>query len=131
MAAHHGKNAQLYMSIAGTSPLILVGEVTEYSLDLNADTVETTPLGSSNKTYVLGYKDIKGSFAANWDEVSNTIWDAMKSVDGCKVALYPSKLFPAKVFSGPAWVSASLKLGSNAAVTIDGTFVANGTWVTP
>ena len=131
MSAHHGKNGMLYMTTSGTGPLVLVGQVSEYSLDMATDTVEVTPLGSPNKTYVLGLRDIKGTFAANWDEVDNTVWDATKSQDGCKLAFYPSKLFPAKVFTGPAWVSASLKLGVSAAVTLDGNFVANGAWTVP
>ena len=131
MSAHHGKTGQLYMSASGTGPLVLAGQVTEWSLDMGQDTVETTPLGAPNKTYVLGLKDIKGTFAANWDEIDNTIFDAANSPDGCKLAFYPNRNFPAKVFHGPAWVSASLKLGASAAVTLDGTFVANGAWVTP
>jgi hypothetical protein len=128
MAAHHGKNGALYMSTSGTGPLAYVGQVSEYSLDMAVDTVETTSLGSTNKTYVQGLKDIKGSFTAFWNEIDDALFDAADSPDGCQILLYPSLLQPARHFSGPAWVSASIKLGVSAAVTVDGTFMANGSW---
>lgn len=128
MPAHHGKEGALYMSATGTGPLALVGQISEWSLDMATDTVETTALGSPNKTYVLGLKDIKGSFSAFWDDLSDAVFDAADSPDGCKLAFYPSLLVPGQYWTGPAWVSASIKLGVTAATTIDGNFVANGAW---
>jgi hypothetical protein len=129
MSAHHGKNGALYMSVSGTGPLAYVGQVSEFSLDMAVDTVETSALGAKNKTYVQGLPDIKGTFTAFWNEVDDALFDAADSPDGCKIALYPSLLQPARYWAGPAWVSASLKSGISAAVTVDGTFMANGAWI--
>jgi len=128
MAAHHGKNGALYMSVTGTGPLAYVGQVSEFSLDMAVDTVETSALGSKNKTYVQGLADVKGNFTAFWNDVDDSLFDASESPDGCRIALYPSLLKPTQFFSGPAWVSASIKSGIAAAVTVDATFVANGAW---
>lgn len=128
MSVHHGKNGAAYITIPG-SPAALLMHVSEWSLDQAVDTVETTSMGAANKTYVAGLKDCKGALSGFWDDTDDLLFDAIDSIDGCGLALYPDlAAAPTKFWAGPAWLSGSIKSGVSAAVTFDGNFVANGAW---
>jgi len=92
-------------------------------------TVETTAMGDVNKTYVVGLKDIKGTVTAFWDDADTSFFDGIDSPTGVTLELYPDTVNATlAAFSGPAWLSGSIKSGVSAAVVLSGTFVANGAW---
>ena len=62
MATHHGKEGVIK---AGTD---VIGEVTGFSLDTTADTVEDTSLSDTAKTYIAGRTGFSGSVDMNYDE---------------------------------------------------------------
>ena len=49
------------------------------------DKVETTSLGDANKRYVMGLKDLSGSFTAFWDRLDDVLFDCADS---------PTRLLP-------------------------------------
>jgi hypothetical protein len=123
----HGNKGLIAISTTATgtvAPLVLIAE---WTLDMARDLVETTALGDSNKTYVAGLKDLKGTFTGFWDALDDSIFEAADSPDGIKMEIYPS-ITNAGCWKGPAWLDVSVKGGVSSAVSIDGTFSANGAW---
>lgn len=125
--ATHGKEGVLGIKLGVGPEFVPIGLIQEWALDMATDKVETTALGDSNKTYVIGLKDLKGTFTAFWDRLDDTLFEAAESQTGCEIAIWPSRTSPV-CWSGPAWVDASIKGGVTSAVTIDGSFSANGAW---
>ena len=125
--ATHGKEGVIALKIAPATEYSIIGLVSEYSLDMARDLVETTALSDVNKTYVVGLKDLKGTASLFWDRLDDTIFEAAELDVSCDLAIWPSRTSPV-CWNGPAWVDASIKGGVTAAVTIDMTFSANGAW---
>jgi len=123
----HGKEGIVALKMATGDAYVAIGNISEWTLNMATDKVETTALGDANKRYVVGLKDLSGSFTAFWDRLTDTIFDAADSATGCYLAFYPSAT-AAQGWEGPAWLDASIKGGVTSAVTIDATFVANGAW---
>jgi hypothetical protein len=128
MSAYHGKGGVVYMSATGSGAAVNVVYLTEFTIDMATDKVETTAFGDLNKTYVQGLRDIKGTISGLWDSATDQLFDASESSDGVKLYLYPSSLVPTAYFYGPAWLDASISVGVDRAVTISGNFSANGSW---
>jgi hypothetical protein len=126
--AHHGKEGVLALAVDdGVAVPAAVALLSEWTLDMATDKVETTALGDANKTYVQGLKDVKGTFSGFWDSVDDLLFEAAESDKGVKMEIWPSKL-SAVCFAGPAWLDVSIKGGVTSAVTVDGTFSAKGAW---
>jgi hypothetical protein len=123
----HAKDAGLYMSTSKAGALALVALLNKYTLDMSCDYVDTTAFGDVNKTSVKGLPSYKGNFEGFWSEEDETLFDAAASADGCKLQIFP-KDGGMKNFGGPAWVDASIDGSTTTAVTIKGTFNANGAW---
>lgn len=126
MAKYHGKQGALYLSTSASGTASPAVGLTNWSLNLAVDRVETTEFGADNKTYVQGYKDVSGTFSGFWDSSSDVFWDAADSVDGVKLYLYPSRDADDIYWYGPAWVDASIDVSNSGAVSISGSFAANG-----
>jgi hypothetical protein len=126
--AVHAKDGAIYMSTTKAGPLDLVALLNKYTLDMSCDYVDTTPFGAQNKSSVKGLPSYKGSFEGFWSEEDDTLFVAAKSADGCMLQIFP-KDGGTKNWGGPAWVDASVDGSTTTAVTIKGTFSANGNWV--
>jgi hypothetical protein len=123
----HGKEGIVALKLNAGDPYVAIGNISDWTLNMTKDKVEVTSLGDANKRYVMGLKDLSGSFAAFWDRLSDVIFDASDLETGCFLAIYPSAT-SSQSWEGPAHLDASIKGGVTAAVTIDATFVANGAW---
>ncbi len=123
----HGKEGVVALKLTAVGTYTAIGNVSDWTLNMATDKVETTALGDANKTYVVGLKDISGSFTAFWDRLTDDIFEAADSPTGCYLSFWPSTTGE-QGWEGPAWVDASIKGGVTSAVTIDATFVANGAW---
>lgn len=128
MAKVHGQAGAIYISTTGTNAAVQQCDLSAWSLNLTSDTAEVTSFCDTNKTYVKGKKDLKGSFSGFYDNADDAIFTAADSVDGVKIYLYPDKNTPAKFWYGPAWLNASIAVGVSGPVTISGDFMANGSW---
>ena len=127
MARYHGKKGVVYISTTGTGNASSV-TLTEWSLNMNTDKVETTSFQDANKTYVQGLKDVQGTISGFWDDSDAKLFTAADSSDGIKMYLYPSSDAPTKYFYGPAWLDASISTSVSGAVSMSGNFSANGSW---
>lgn len=128
MARYHGKTGVVYMSTTGSGTAINVISLNRWSLNSNTDKAEVTSFGDANKTYVQGLPDISGSLAGWFDDSQTSLYTGSKSADGVKLYLYPSSLYAAKYWYGPAWVDFSIDVGVSGGISISGNFVANGSW---
>jgi hypothetical protein len=129
MALYHGRKARVLASTTGSGTANVVVGLREWTYDRSVDTVETTSFGDTNKTYVQGLPDAKGTFSGFWSDSDTTIFTGSGSADGVKLYMYPDYTnAPTKYVYGPAWLSASLAAAVDGAVTIEASFVANGAW---
>jgi len=128
MAAYAGKKAVVYLSTTGSGNATNVIKLNKWSIDASTDKIEVTSFGDVNKTYVQGLPDIKGTVSGFWDDTESKVTTGAASVDGVKLYLYPSSDAPTKYKCGPAWLDQSFDIGADGAVSITGSFVANGSW---
>jgi hypothetical protein len=128
MAVYAGRKGVVYMSTSGSGNASNVIKLTQWTLNQATDKIEVTAFGDANKTYVQGLKDLQGTFAGFYDDTEAKPFQAADSSDGVKLYLYPSADTPTKYWYGPAWIDVSIDTGVSAAVTISGSFAANGSW---
>lgn len=123
----HGKNGAIYLDRAKGSGT-KVATKTEWTLNLNRDYVDATVFGDTNKTYLVGLRDVSGSYAGLLD----TSGDLLLTASGEEVKqlyLYADDgTVPVLVASGPAFVDASISATNTDAVKINGQFRAQGAW---
>lgn len=128
MARYHGKKGLVYMSTSGTGAAAKVIALTGWSLDQTTDKVDVSAFGDTNKQYVQGLPDVKGSFDGFWDDTEDKLFQGASSPDGVKLYLYPSADAITKYWYGPAWVDASVDTKVSGAIGVKANFNANGDW---
>lgn len=128
MAVYHAKNAVVYIgSVGGGAASELLG-CSEWSLDMATDTVEVTAFGDTNKTYVQGLPDVKGSFTAFWRDDEDKLFQAAQATSPVTCYLYFSRNAPTLYAYGTAWFSVSMSAGVSGAVIANASFTAGGPW---
>lgn len=128
MARYHGQKGALYGSVTGTGVAAPFISLSAWTLDMATDKVEVTAFQDTNKTYVIGLKDISGTLTGWWDSADDSIFDAAESPDGVKLYLYPATTAASIYFYGPAYLDASINVPVTGAVAVSGNFVAAGSW---
>lgn len=128
MAKYHGQRGRIYLSTTGTGAAVAATALSSWSLNMTTEKVPVTSFEDTNLTYVPGKKDIQGAFSGFWDQSYDSLWTAADSTDGVKLYLYPSLDAVTKYWYGPAWLDASIECGVDGAITVSGTFMANGSW---
>lgn len=130
MSRYHGKRGRIMISTSGTGTAATVtGQLSEWNIDFSTDKQEVTALEDTNKVKVQGLKDVTGRLAGFWDDAnSDDLFDSADSSDGVKMYIYPSADALTKYFYGPAWMDMSIAGSVGGAVTLSGTFDANGSW---
>lgn len=118
----------VYMSTTGSGAATTVIKLNHWTLNQTTDKIEVTAFGDANKTYVQGLKDIQGTLSGFFEETETKPWTAADSSTGCKLYLYPSSDAPSIYWSGPAWLDMSIDTSVSAAIAINGSFAANGSW---
>jgi len=128
MAAYPGRKGVIYLSTTGSGNATNVIKLNHWAIDKSTDKIEVTAFGDTNKTYVQGLPDVKGTFSGFWDDTETKPFTAAASADGCKLYLYPSSDKASSFHSGPAWIDVSMDTSVAGAITISGNFAANGSW---
>lgn len=124
----HGKNGAIYLGGAkGTGEK--VANKVEWTLNLNRDYVDATVFGDVNKTYLVGLKDIQGTFAGLLDVSGDLIVNATDS-DIVQIYLYgDDRLSYEKLIAhGPGLMDASITASNTDAIRCSGNFRAAGAW---
>lgn len=128
MARYSGKNAVVYMSTTASGTAVAVASLSKWSINMDVDTIEVTAFGDTNKTYVVGIKDLKGSVEGFFDDTSDALYDAVNGQEAVKMYLYPSSTATTKYWYGTAFPSFNIEVGVGDAITISGDFVAASAW---
>lgn len=128
MSAYAGRKGVIYLSTTGSGNASTVIKMNAWTVNRTTDKIEVTAFGDANKTYVQGLPDVQGTFSGFWDDSESKPFTAAGSSDGVKLYLYPSSDSTSKYWYGPAWLDLSMEVGVNGAVSLSGSFAANGSW---
>jgi len=130
MSAHAGRTGAVYLAIeSATGVATTCIKLNAWTLSRDTDTFEVTSFGDTNKTYVQGLPDLKGTISGSWDDSETKPFAGAASSTGVKLYLYPDITnSPTKYAYGTAWLSASIETPVSGAVTISGNFVALASW---
>jgi hypothetical protein len=124
----HGKNGAIYLGgKKGTG--VKVTTKTEWTLNLSRDYVDATVFGDTNKTYLVGLKDIQGTFAGLLDVSGDYQVNAANS-DAIDIYLYADDRGSNEILIayGPGLMDASLTASISDAIKTTGNFRAAGAW---
>ena len=126
--ALHGKNGAIYLGGPKGSGVKLVNK-TEWTLNLNRDYVDSTVFGDTNKTYLVGLKDVQGTFAGLLATGGDAQVNAANS-DAIDIYLYGDDRpgFELLIASGPGLMDASITASNTDAIKTTGNFRAAGAW---
>ena len=126
--ALHGKNGAIYLGGPKGSGVKLVNK-TEWTLNLNRDYVDSTVFGDPNKTYLVGLKDVQGTFAGLLAIAGDAQVNAANS-DSLDIYLYGDDRqgFELLIASGPGLMDASITASNTDAIKTSGNFRAAGAW---
>lgn len=117
------------MDPTGGSAAVLVGDLNSWSLDMARDQVDQTAFGDANKQYTLGLPDVKGEYGGWWNSASSpALFDAAQGSAPVLLELVPAADEPTFLFSGLAYIDASIECPFDGGVSISGNLVAAGPW---
>lgn len=124
----HGKNGAIYIGGpkgSGTK----VAAKSEWTLNLNRDYVDATVFGDTNKTYLVGLKDIQGSFNGLLDVSGDLLVNATNSDDQV-IYLYADDRASNEILiaHGPGLFDATITASNTDAIRVSGNFRASGSW---
>ena len=123
----HGKNGAIYLGGAKGSGTKITSK-TEWTLNLSRDYVDATIFGDVNKTYLVGLKDIQGTFAGLLD-VSGDFQVNAASSDAIDIYLYADDgTVPILIAHGPGLMDASISASNTDSIKTTGNFRAAGAW---
>lgn len=87
MATHTGSEGTVKVGTAGSDTAI--AEIRSFSIEETADTLETTSMGDSPRTYVASLKQFTGSIDVFWDETNTGGQTALTVGASVTLNLYP------------------------------------------
>jgi len=123
----HGKNGAIYLDGPKGSGTKITSK-TEWTLNLSRDYVDATIFGDVNKTYLVGLKDIQGTFAGLLD-VSGDFQVNAASSDAVNIYLYADDgTVPILIAYGPGLMDASISASNTDSIKTTGNFRAAGAW---
>lgn len=124
----HGKNGAIYINgPKGVGDKIAVK--TEWTLNLSRDFVDATSFGDLNKVYLVGLKDISGTYSGNLDTAGDFGVNAA-DLDDIPVYLYGDDRDGDELLIayGPGFLDASITASNTDAIKSTGNFRASGNW---
>jgi hypothetical protein len=124
MARFHGRFGSLYVDLAGGGSASPVANLDKWTVDRVTDKVDVTAMGDSNKTYVTGLPDAKGTFSGFFDDTAADLYAAAS--DGVARSFYLYAKLPKPYWYGQAYFDQSSTGGVKEAVAVSGSWVAAG-----
>ncbi len=130
MSFHAGRSGAVYVAIeSATGVATACLGLNAWTLDRSTDTFEVTSFGDTNKSYVQGLPDLKGTLSGSWNDAETKPFAGAISSTGVKLYLYPDITnSPTKYAYGTAWLNASINAPVGGAVALTGNFVAAASW---
>jgi hypothetical protein len=130
----HGKNGAIYINGGkpggGFGSGTKVAVKTEWTLNLNRDFVDVTSFGDHNKVYLVGLKDISGTYTGNLD-LSGDVGVNAADLDSIPIYLYADDRDGSEflVAYGPGFLDASITASNTDALKSSGNIRASGNWL--
>ncbi len=129
--ARSGINGMIDDSVAGTSPCRGVSSKASWTWDGSRDTFDTTSMGDTGKTSVLGFANNTGTIDGSWDSADNNFYNIIGSSVERNLTIYPDYTNNATTYlTGKANFSGSMAGGVGDAVKASLTFSAGPTGLT-
>ena|SRR5580765_958994 len=130
----HGKNGAVKMDPTGVGgpTAVVVASLNKWDLDMAKDHVKVTCFGDTNHVYVDGLPDIKGTYGGMYDPADGlVIFDVVHGTVAPFLEMIPDMTTPTVMWSGKGLMDGKVTVDANGAITIGGSFVANGPWIFP
>ena len=125
----HGKNGAIYLNgPKGTGTK--VSNKTAWTLSLARDRVDATVFGDTNKTSLVGLRDISGTFEGLLDVSGDLLLTATTEAEKPVYLYADDGVAPVLVGSGKAFIDAVINASNADSVKISGNFFAQGAWAT-
>ncbi len=124
----HGKNGAIYINgPKGTGDKIAVK--TEWTLNLSRDFVDATAFGDLNKVYLVGLKDISGTYSGHLD-TSGDLGVNAADLDEVPIYLYADDRDSEELLLayGLGFLDASITASNTDSIKSTGNFRAAGNW---
>jgi hypothetical protein len=119
---YHGKKGSV--KIGGTAVLSL----SSWTYDAATDKSDVTAFGDTNKQYVTGLPDVKGSLAGWFDDAEPDLFLAAEGGIPVALDLTPVSTLTGTHWSGQAYLDASIDCPANGPIAVSGDWVAAGAW---
>lgn len=104
-----------------------IAELKSYSIEETGDTIETTALGDTSRTYVAGLKTFTGTIEVYWDETDTTGQGALGVGSEITINFYPEGAEAGDTYyTGSAIVTGQSVSGTTDG-TVDRSFTIQGT----
>ena len=125
----HGKNGAIYIGGGKASGGTKVAAKVEWTLNLNRDYVDSTTFGATNKTYLVGLKDVQGQWNGLLDVSGDLLVNASDS-DDINIYLYADDRTGHEVLiaNGMGLFDATITASISDAVKASGNFRASAAW---
>lgn len=124
MARIAGRNGSLYMNLTSGGTAEPVAFLNKYTIDFMTDRFDVTSFGDSNKVYVAGLPDAKGTFAGFYDTATVQMYTAAQDGVARKFYLYPTTASTSQYWFGTAFFDMSVDGSVDGPVAISGSFSA-------
>lgn len=128
MARHHGSKGSVKMDPTGGATAVLVASLNAWTLDQARDKADVTAFGDTNKQYVQGLPDVKGTIGGWLDDSDLALFEVAAGDIPALLELYPTSLVPTLKWSGLAYLDASINVSATGAVSVSSSFVGAGPW---
>ena len=121
MAVHTGSEGTVKVGVNS------IAELKSYSIEETGDTIETTALGDTSRTYVAGLKTFTGTIEVYWDETDTTGQGALGVGSEITINFYPEGAEAGDTYyTGSAIVTGQSVSGTTDG-TVDRSFTIQGT----
>ena len=103
-----------------------IAELKSYTIEESGDTIETTALGDTSRTYVAGLKTFSGTIEVYWDETDADGQVALTTGATVSLNFFPMGSVAGTYYTGSAIVTA-ISISGTTDGTIDRSFTVQGT----
>ena len=130
MARRHGSKGQVMIDPAGGTAYTAVAALNAWTYDAAREKIDVTAFSDTNKQYVVGLPDVKGTFGGWFDDATTPeeIFAIAGGETPVGLKLVPSSLVATQFWSGLASLDASINVSATGAISISGNWVAAGPW---
>ena len=103
-----------------------IAELKSYTIEESGDTIETTALGDTSRTYVAGLKTFSGTIEVYWDETDTDGQEALTTGATVSLNFFPMGSVAGTYYTGSAIVTA-ISISGTTDGTVDRSFTVQGT----